>query len=357
VTDFTPRNVLVTGGAGFIGCNFVRQLLRDQDLRTLVTLDLLTYAGRIENLDDLRTESRHRFVHGDIRDSRLVERLLREHEIDTIVHFAAESHVDRSIASPRAFVETNVFGTSVLLDAARAVWLRDRKWTAAECRFHHISTDEVYGSLGPSDPPFTEDTPYAPNSPYAASKASADHLVRSYHRTYGLPVVTTNCSNNYGPYQNAEKFIPTVVYACLEGRPIPVYGDGGNMRDWLYVVDHCRAVERVLRQGRVGETYVIGGGAERRNVDIARQICTVLADVAGRPPQEFTRLISYVADRPGHDRRYAINPAKIRGELGWAALETFESGIRKTIEWYHAPHAGSASSRQRPRPPLAARES
>jgi len=357
VTDFTPRNVLVTGGAGFIGCNFVRHLLRDGDVRTAVTLDLLTYAGRMENLDDLRSEPRHRFVHGDIRDPRLVERLLRKHEIDTVVHFAAESHVDRSIVSPGAFVETNVFGTYVLLEAARTVWLGDRRWTAAECRFHHISTDEVYGSLGPDDKPFTEETPYAPNSPYAASKAAADHLVRSYHRTYGLPIVTTNCSNNYGPYQHAEKFIPTVIHSCLAGRPIPVYGDGGNRRDWLYVLDHCRAVALVLRRGRVGETYVIGGGAEGRNVDIARLICTVLADVAGRPAHEFTSLISYVADRPGHDRRYAIDPAKIRREFGWAALETFDTGIRKTIEWYHAEHVGPTGSRERPRPPLAARES
>ena len=342
MTAFTPRHVLVTGGAGFIGCNFVRQLLRDTGVRTVVTLDLLTYAGRLENLSDLGTEPRHEFVRGDIRDRELVERLLREQRIDTIVHFAAESHVDRSIASPAAFVETNVIGTYVLLDVARAVWLDERKWTATDCRFHHISTDEVYGSLGLGDPAFTEDTPYAPNSPYAASKAAADHLVRSYDRTYRLPVVTTNCSNNYGPYQHAEKFIPTVIHACLEGRPIPVYGDGGNVRDWLYVEDHCRGIDLVLRRGRLGETYVIGGRTERRNSDIATLICGVVADLTGRPREELVRLITYVTDRPGHDRRYAINPAKIQRELGWSAAETFETGIRKTVAWYCAHHSAAA---------------
>ncbi len=331
--SFAPRIVLVTGGAGFIGCNYVRHLLEtDPDVR-IVTLDALTYAGSLDNLKGLPDASRHTFVQGDIRDRELVERLLREHEIDTIVHFAAESHVDNSIAGPEVFVRTNVTGTYTLLEAARRYWLEEQGRDASRCRFHHISTDEVYGTLGPEDPPFTEATPYAPNSPYSATKAGSDHLVRAWHHTYGLPVTTTNCSNNYGPYQHAEKFIPTVIRACLEGRPIPVYGDGTNIRDWLYVRDHCAGIDAVIRRGRVGEVYNIGGCNEWANIEIARLICRLLDDLrpAGAPHE---RLITFVTDRPGHDWRYAIDAGKMADELGWTPAETFESGIRKTVAWY-----------------------
>ncbi|RMH14350.1 MAG: dTDP-glucose 4,6-dehydratase, partial [Gammaproteobacteria bacterium] len=277
--------------------------------------------------------SRHVFVHGDICDRELVERLLREHEIDTIVHFAAESHVDNSIAGPEIFVRTNVMGTFTLLDAARNYWQHEKGWGANNCRFHHISTDEVYGTLGPDDPAFTETTPYAPNSPYSASKAGSDHLVRAYFHTYGLPVTTTNCSNNYGPYQHAEKFIPTVIRSCLEQKPIPVYGDGTNIRDWLYVEDHCSGIDAVIRKGRLGECYNIGGINEWRNIDICRLICKLMDE--HRPkhaPHE--ELITFVKDRPGHDWRYAIDATRMNEELGWRPAETFETGIRKTVSWF-----------------------
>ena len=334
--DHRPRNVLVTGGAGFIGCNFVRHLLAtDPDLR-VVTLDSLTYAGSLDNLRELPDPARHRFVQGDICDRPLVDRLLREHAIDTVAHFAAESHVDRSITGPAAFVQTNLVGTFTLLEAARAAWLDGK--TADRCRFHHISTDEVYGSLKRDDPPFRETTPYAPNSPYSASKAGSDHLVRAYFHTYGLPVVTTNCSNNYGPFQHGEKFIPTVIRSCLLQKPIPVYGDGSNIRDWLYVEDHCRGIDAVIRGGKPGETYNIGGCNEWANIDIAKLICALLDE---RRPQRapHERLITFVTDRPGHDWRYAIDAGKMDEELDWQPRETFQSGIAKTVDWYLERHA------------------
>lgn len=332
-----PRNVLVTGGAGFIGCNFVRHLLASDPELRVVNLDLLTYAGSLDNLRDLPDPARHTFVQGDIGDRALVDQLLRVHDIDTIVHFAAESHVDRSITGPATFVQTNLVGTFTLLEAARMAWLNDDH-QAEHCRFHHISTDEVYGTLQRDDPPFTETTPYAPNSPYSASKAGSDHLVRAYFHTYGLPVVTTNCSNNYGPFQHGEKFIPTVIRSCLLQKPIPVYGDGSNIRDWLYVEDHCRGIETVIRRGQLGETYNIGGCNEWANIAICRLICQLLDQ--RRPhhaPHE--RLITFVTDRPGHDWRYAIDAAKMDRDLDWRPQETFQSGLAKTVDWYLQRHA------------------
>ncbi|NMQ17918.1 dTDP-glucose 4,6-dehydratase [Candidatus Competibacter phosphatis] len=332
-----PRNVLVTGGAGFIGCNFVRHLLATEPDARIVTLDLLTYAGSLDNLRELPDPARHTFVQGDICDRPLVDRLLREHAIDTIAHFAAESHVDRSITGPAAFVQTNLVGTFTLLEAARGAWLEGGK-TAEHCRFHHISTDEVYGTLKHGDPPFSETTPYAPNSPYSASKAGSDHLVRAYFHTYGLPVVTTNCSNNYGPYQHGEKFIPTVIRSCLLQRPIPVYGDGSNIRDWLYVEDHCRGIDAAIRRGKLGETYNIGGDNEWANINIAKLICALL-DQRRPAHAPHERLITFVADRPGHDWRYAIDPRKMSEELSWRPEETFNTGIAKTVDWYLERHA------------------
>ena len=339
--EHRPRNVLVTGGAGFIGCNFVRHLLAiDPEIR-IVNLDLLTYAGSLDGLRELPDPSRHLFVRGDICDRPLVDRLLREHAIDTIVHFAAESHVDRSITGPAAFVQTNLVGTFTLLEAARAAWLDGK--TAEHRRFHHISTDEVYGTLRRNDPPFTETTPYAPNSPYSASKAGSDHLVRAYFHTYGLPVLTTNCSNNYGPFQHGEKFIPTVIRSCLLQQPIPVYGDGSNIRDWLYVEDHCRGIETVIRRGRLGGTYNIGGCNEWANLAIVKRICALLDE---RRPEHapHERLISFVTDRPGHDWRYAIDAGKMEAELGWRPRETFDTGIAKTVDWYLQRHAAHSQS-------------
>ncbi len=334
--DHRPRNVLVTGGAGFIGCNFVRHLLATDPAIRIVTLDLLTYAGSLDNLRGLPDPTRHLFIQGDICDRLLLDRLLRDHAIDTIAHFAAESHVDRSITGPAAFVQTNLVGTFTLLEAARTAWLDGK--TAERCRFHHISTDEVYGTLQNNDPPFRETTPYAPNSPYSASKAGSDHLVRAYFHTYGLPVVTTNCSNNYGPWQHGEKFIPTVIRSCLLQQPIPVYGDGSNIRDWLYVEDHCRGIDAVIRGGRPGETYNIGGCNEWANLDIAKLICTLLDEHRPqRAPHE--RLITFVTDRPGHDWRYAIDADKMAKALDWQPRETFNSGIAKTVDWYLERHA------------------
>jgi len=360
---FHPKSMLVTGGAGFIGCNFVRHMLAsDSDVR-IINLDALTYAGSPDNLKDLPDESRHTLVQGDICDRTLVDRLLREHDIDTIVHFAAESHVDNSITGPAVFVQTNVMGTFTLLEAARQYWIGEsggRRKTLDEAaphassgewrgqrvspgghlpsdfkfRFHHISTDEVYGTLEKNDPAFTESTPYAPNSPYSASKAGSDHLVRAYHHTYGLPVTTTNCSNNYGPYQHAEKFIPTVIRSCLESKPIPVYGDGSNIRDWLYVGDHCSGIDTVIRKGTLGDVYNIGGINEWTNIDICRLICHTMDEFHPSPLTPYSSLISFVTDRPGHDWRYAINAGKITGELDWKPQESFETGIVKTIEWY-----------------------
>jgi dTDP-glucose 4,6-dehydratase len=344
MNDFRPRHVLVTGGAGFIGSNFVRYLLAaDAEVR-IVNLDLLTYAGSLSNLKDLPDPDRHVFVKGDICNRQFVTGLLYKHDIDTIVHFAAESHVDRSINAPTAFVRTNVVGTFELLEAARQYWLEKCRRSAESCRFHHISTDEVYGALGPTDPPFTECSPLAANSPYSATKAASDHLVRAYHHTYGLPVTTSNCSNNYGPSQHNEKFIPTIIRACLQGEPIPVYGDGSNIRDWLYVEDHCRGIDAVVRRGRVGETYNIGGDNAWHNIDITRLICRMMDEWQpdGAP---HVRHIRFVKDRPGHDWRYAMDATKIRKELNWQPAESFESGLRKTLPWYLQQYKGAAARR------------
>jgi dTDP-glucose 4,6-dehydratase len=326
--------ILVTGGAGFIGSNFVLEWLATEGT-PVVNLDKLTYAGNPENLAALRGDARHLFVRGDVCDRALVRRLLAEHRPRAIVHFAAESHVDRSIRGPADFVQTNVLGTFALLEEARDYWSSLDAAAKERFRFVHVSTDEVYGSLGPADPPFTEATPYAPNSPYAASKAAADHFARAYHRTYGLPVIATNCSNNYGPYQFPEKLIPLAIVRALEGRPVPVYGEGANVRDWLYVADHCEAVRLALARGRPGETYNIGGGAERTNLEVVRAICAILDELRpGARPGGHASLVTFVKDRPGHDFRYAMDASKIRRELGWRARESFETGLRKTVQWY-----------------------
>jgi dTDP-glucose 4,6-dehydratase len=330
--------ILVTGGAGFIGSNFVLEWFKDAAVagEAVVNLDALTYAGNLENLASLEGESRYHFVKGDITDADLVRGLIAKHRPRAIVHFAAESHVDRSIHGPGAFIKTNIEGTFVLLEAARAFWQGLADADKAAFRFHHVSTDEVYGSLKPDDPAFAETNPYEPNSPYSASKAASDHLVRAWHHTYGLPVVTTNCSNNYGPYHFPEKLIPLMIVNALAGKPLPVYGDGQQIRDWLYVTDHCSAIRAVLARGRLGETYNIGGWNEKANIDIVRTVCSLLDELRPDPAGSYARLIKYVKDRPGHDRRYAIDARKIERELGWRPAETFETGIRKTVEWYLA---------------------
>lgn len=331
--------LLVTGGAGFIGGNFVLQAIAD-GLR-VVNLDKLTYAGNLDTLSSLAGNDRHVFVHGDIGDRSLVSRLLTEHRPDAIVNFAAESHVDRSIDGPAAFVETNVVSTLALLECARDYWRRLEEHSRGQFRFLHVSTDEVFGSLG-KEGRFTEQTAYAPNSPYSASKAASDHLVRAFHHTYGLPVVTTNCSNNYGPYQFPEKLIPLVIQKALAGESLPVYGDGLNIRDWLFVGDHCSAIRRVLEAGRIGETYNVGGNAERENIVVVKAICTLLdarQPLANGEARES--LITYVKDRPGHDRRYAIDSSKLQDELGWRPSQTFESGIEATVDWYLSNRAWS----------------
>jgi dTDP-glucose 4,6-dehydratase len=339
---------LVTGGAGFIGANFVHHWLKQHSDGRLVVLDALTYAGNLASLDAVRDHACFRFVHGKIEDTGLVEALLRDEQLDTVVHFAAESHVDRSISGPDAFVQTNVVGTHSLLKAARKVWLDERK--LQQHRFHHVSTDEVYGSLGPSDPAFTERTPYSPNSPYSASKAASDHLARAYHHTYGLDVTISNCSNNYGPYHFPEKLIPLIAVNILEGRPLPVYGDGMNVRDWLHVADHCAAIDLILREGRAGETYNIGGGEESTNIGLVRRLCGLVSEMFAADPslcrrfpaspcaqgRDAATLISYVADRPGHDRRYAIDCSKLRRELGFATQGSLEQGLRSTLAWFVA---------------------
>src|SRR3954447_4812939 len=344
-------NLLVTGGAGFIGANFVHYWLANHPGDRVVVLDALTYAGNQTSLEGLHERPQYGFVKGDIASPGLSARLLREFDITTIVHFAAESHVDRSIRGPDAFVQTNIVGTHELLKAARQVWLEEGKGN--DCRFHHISTDEVYGSLSSAASPFTENSVYAPNSPYAATKAASDHLVRTYHHTYGLPVTTTNCSNNYGPYQFPEKLIPLMIVNVLEGRQLPVYGDGQNIRDWLYVEDHCRAIDKVLAAGQTGETYNIGGGNEWKNIDIVQLLCGLVDEAFAANPSLVLRfpqsanaqgrstreLVTFVPDRPGHDRRYAIDSLKIQRELGFVPQENFESGIRKTLAWYLA-HEG-----------------
>lgn len=323
------RTLLVTGGAGFIGANFIHYWVRHHADDRIINLDALTYAGNLENLAGLENNANYRFVHGSIGDGELVKRLFDDESIDTVVNFAAESHVDRSIAGPEAFVQTNIHGTFNLLEAARSAWQGEKE----ACRFLHVSTDEVYGSLGPDDMPFTEQTPYAPNSPYSASKAASDHLVRAWFHTYGLPVLTTNCSNNYGPYQFPEKLIPLVIINALEGEPLPVYGDGKNIRDWLYVEDHCRGIDAVLSGGAPGETYNIGGCNEWTNIDIVRCVCQTLDTLRpAHSPRES--LITYVKDRPGHDRRYAIDSGKLMRNLGWAPAHRFENGIVKTVQWY-----------------------
>ncbi len=325
--------LLVTGGAGFIGSNFVLDWIAATG-EPVLNLDALTYAGNAANLAALAGDARHVFVRGDIGDPALLDRLFAEHRPRAVLHFAAESHVDRSILGPAAFIETNVRGTFSLLEAARAHWSGLEATAKAAFRFLHVSTDEVYGTLGPADAPFAETTAYAPNSPYAASKAASDHLVRAWHHTYGLPVLTTNCSNNYGPFHFPEKLIPLVIVNALAGKPLPVYGDGMQVRDWLYVRDHCAAIRTVLARGTPGATYNIGGWNEQPNIAIVRTVCALLDELRPDPAGARSRLITHVADRPGHDRRYAIDARKIERTLGWRPAETFASGIRKTVQWY-----------------------
>jgi len=345
--------ILVTGGAGFIGANYVLRQRQITD-NLIINLDKLTYAGNLETLASLREDPQHIFIQGDIGDRSLVEQLLATYQPQAVVNFAAETHVDRSIDGPAAFIQTNVVGTFQLLEAVRHYW-RSLNPAAQDCfRFLHISTDEVFGSLGPDDPPFSETTPYAPNSPYSASKASSDHLVRSYFHTYGLPALITNCSNNYGPYQFPEKLIPLMILNAISGQPLPVYGDGQNIRDWLYVEDHCRAIQLVLEKGQPGETYNIGGAAERTNVWLVNQLCQILDQLLPNSPSApHARLLTYVQDRPGHDRRYAIDFSKIQHQLGWSPVESIESGLHKTVQWYldhpHWCQAVTASKYERER--------
>ena len=328
--------LLVTGGAGFIGSNFVLDWLAQSD-EPVINLDKLTYAGNLENLASLDGDARHIFVQGDIGDFTLVTRLLAEHQPRAVINFAAESHVDRSIHGPGEFIQTNIVGTFQLLEAVRAYWGGLESEAKTDFRLLHVSTDEVYGSLSKTDPAFTEAHRYEPNSPYSASKAASDHLVRAYHHTYGLPVLTTNCSNNYGPYHFPEKLIPLLIVNSLAGKPLPVYGDGQQIRDWLYVKDHCSAIRRVLEKGEIGETYNVGGWNEKPNLDIVHTVCALLDELRPRPDgKPYKDQITYVTDRPGHDRRYAIDARKLERELGWKPAETFETGIRKTVEWYLA---------------------
>jgi len=334
VPTIMENTILVTGGAGFIGSNFILQWM-EQERTPVVNLDKLTYAGNLRNLERVSTDPRYQFVHGDIGDREMIARLLQNRRPRAIVHFAAESHVDRSILGPDDFIRTNVGGTFSLLESSRAYWSGLNDGERQRFRFLHVSTDEVYGSLGLTDPPFSETTPYAPNSPYSASKAASDHLVRAYHHTYGLPMLTTNCSNNYGPYQFPEKLIPLVILNARNGKPLPVYGDGLNVRDWLYVGDHCDAIRTVLARGRPGETYNIGGWNEKKNLEIVETVCALLDELCPKDPVvPHRKLVTLVKDRPGHDRRYAIDARKIERELQWRPAETFESGIRKTIAWY-----------------------
>ena len=326
--------ILVTGGAGFIGSNFVLDWLANPHAEPVVNLDKLTYAGNLANLEAVQNDTRHHFVQGDIGDVVLIEKLLREHPIRVVVNFAAESHVDRSIHGPGEFIHTNVVGTFHLLESVRAYWTNLAEPQKASFRFLHVSTDEVYGSLSPTDPAFSETNPYEPNSPYSASKAASDHLVRAWHHTYGLPVLTTNCSNNYGPYHFPEKLIPLVILNALNGKPLPIYGDGQQVRDWLYVKDHCSAIRRVLEAGRLGETYNVGGWNEKANLEVVKTICTILDGLRPKTNGQYADQITFVTDRPGHDRRYAIDASKLERELGWKPAETFESGIAKTVQWY-----------------------
>ncbi len=352
-SDLSPHNsLLITGGAGFIGANFVHYWIKNYPDDRIVVLDALTYAGSKANLAPVESHPGFRFVHGDIRDYDLVVNLLGDEHIDTIVHFAAESHVDRSIHGPDAFVDSNIIGTHTLLKAAKTLWLDSPSSTSrtkssalspqsSSYRFHHISTDEVYGSLGLNDPGFSETTAYAPNSPYAASKAGSDFLVRAYYKTYGLPMTISNCSNNYGPYQHPEKLIPLLILNCLEGKPLPIYGDGLNIRDWLYVEDHCQGIDMILKKGRLGETYNVGGNCEKTNLEVVNTVCAILDKLKSLSPQSsalstqsYSSLLTHIKDRPGHDRRYAIDASKITSELDYAPQESFETGMRKTVEWY-----------------------
>jgi len=329
------RNILITGGAGFIGSNFIRYILANNPDVTVVNLDALTYAGSVHNLKNLPDEKRHIFMHGNICDAELLSSIFSAHQIDTVAHFAAESHVDRSILGPGEFIQTNIIGTFTLLEAARQYWITDRQIPLEHARFQHISTDEVFGALTPEDPPFDESTPYSPRSPYSASKASSDHLVRAYHHTYGLPITVTNCTNNYGPYQFPEKLIPLMILNAMEGKPLPVYGDGMQIRDWLYVEDHCDAIYRVLKQGAIGETYAIGGNNQPPNLEIVKTICEIMDELLPDSPYvPHESLIKYVQDRPGHDRRYAMDISKINKELGWKPTHSLKSGLVKTIRWY-----------------------
>ncbi len=329
-------SIIVTGGAGFIGSNFVLDWLAQSD-EPVITLDKLTYAGNPDNLSSLKDDARHRLVHGDIGDADLVTQLLAEHKPRAVLNFAAESHVDRSIHGPGEFIQTNIVGTFHLLESVRAYWSALPDAERAAFRFLHVSTDEVYGSLSKTDPAFKETNRYEPNSPYSASKAASDHLVRAYHHTYGLPVLTTNCSNNYGPYHFPEKLIPLVIHNALAGKPLPIYGDGQQIRDWLYVQDHCSAIRRVLEAGRLGETYNIGGWNEKANLEVVHTLCALLDELSPRADgQSYATQITFVKDRPGHDRRYAIDATRLERELGWKPAETFETGIRKTVAWYLA---------------------
>ena len=341
------RRLLITGGAGFIGGNFVRYWAKRYPSDRITVLDALTYAGNLSTIEKLVAEQRVTFVHGDITDAALVQRLFTEHDVSTVAHFAAESHVDRSIVDPGAFVRTNVNGTQTLLDAARQAWHRDGQWQRG-VRFHHVSTDEVYGTLGPNDAPFTEQTPYAPNSPYAASKAGSDHLVRAYVHTYGLPATISNCSNNYGPYHFPEKLIPLMIVNALHGKPLPIYGDGRQVRDWLFVEDHCVAIDRIIQADVAGQTFNVGGRAEHVNIDIVRLICALLdarfttdPSLAAQYPDcpaskglPIASLMTHVKDRPGHDRRYAIDPTRIAAALGFEPAETLQTGLSRTVDWY-----------------------
>lgn len=327
--------ILVTGGAGFIGGNFVLDWLKDPKAERIINLDKLTYAGNLATLDSLKTDPRHIFVHGDIGNKELVSKLLKEHQPRAIVNFAAESHVDRSIHGPAEFVQTNIVGTFNLLECAREYWNNLAQENKNHFRFHHVSTDEVYGSLSATAPAFTETHPYEPNSPYSASKAASDHLVRAWFHTYGFPVVTTNCSNNYGPYHFPEKLIPLVILNALNSKLLPIYGDGQQVRDWLYVGDHCSAIREVLAKGKLGETYNIGGWNEKANLDVVKTICQILDELRPRSDKKsYAEQITFVKDRPGHDRRYAIDASKIKRELGWRPTETFDTGIKKTVQWY-----------------------
>lgn len=330
--NYIPHKIAVTGGAGFIGSNFIHYMLNHYPDIHVYNIDKLTYAGSLQNVESVADDKHYTFFQTDICSQSEIETILRNNQIDTIVHFAAESHVDRSIANPGAFIQTNIVGTYSLLQAARKVWLEEKSLSA--CRFHHISTDEVYGSLEKTDPAFTEHTPYSPKSPYSASKAGSDHLVQAYHNTYKLPITMSNCSNNYGPFQHQEKLIPTIIASCLKQKPIPIYSDGSNIRDWLFVEDHCRAIDLILRQGKLGESYNVGGNTESNNLDLTKLVCELIAAETHQPVSDYLNLIEFVIDRPGHDFRYAVDCEKITRELGWQPAHTLRNGLVKTIQWY-----------------------